>query len=172
MKVKKNLYRLRMFHAAGTDYLVKNGYYARTEKGTDGKVIKEHYTDKPHTKLSAAIKSVFLKQLPTALGHFDEKMEDVALENAATDKDNIILVQTEANPQLGVPTTYRYTVEGKKKLIEAQRAIVDEEYELDARIVDEWQKYNLLDEERIAFAGIVIPADADDDKYIKHEATT
>lgn len=157
MKVQKTYNQLRIFDAVGVKYLVRTGHFKLAEE-VDGKPVNAHYTEAAPTPMSAAIKNVFKNQMVKVFAELNNEIESIEELNAATDPvKKTMLVLVPGNPQKGEKHQYEYTAAGRKKMRDEITALFEKSIDLHQRVVPDWESYNLTDEEKEAFSGIVIP---------------
>lgn len=147
MKKQLSYKELQKFDNIATSYLIREGYYIPPSVPKEGEPMKPGYfSPKPSTKLVANIKNI-VKQANKHFEDYREKDADLAVDNCAVDeKTKAILMDGDK---------YRFTQEGMKAYTKARRELSETKVEIHVRITEgEW---DLSDEEREVFEGVVIP---------------
>lgn len=148
--IKVSYKRLKEFDDVSTAYMVKNGYYVEgvPAKG-DVPEKKPYFTDKAPTKLIVNIKNIG-KQIKKAFETYSEKLTDLNLDYCAVDeskKPPVIMYN-----ELG---GLCFTIEKQKELNKKRKELYESEVDIYPRITE--GEFELTDEEKDAFSGIVIP---------------
>ena len=148
MKKEFSYKQLQKFDNFATSYLIKNGYYSVGSPGGDGKEpIPAGFTNKENTKLSANIRNI-IKQWQKCFAEYKETLDDLELDHCAVD-DKTKVVLTDSKGQR------MFTPEKAKLLKKAIREFSETNVVINVRITEgDWE---LTDEERDAFNGLVIP---------------
>lgn len=139
---------LQLFDNAATRYMIRTGYFkpgkpaSGEEPATNGE-----WTLKIPTKFVLNLKNV-IKQAAKHFADYSELHNDIHLEHCATDEKTKVVLYT---PTGG----YQFTKEAIKKVNSEIKELANKTIEIHARITEgDW---DLTDEEKEAFNGIVIP---------------
>lgn len=136
MKKEKSYRELQQLDNIATAFLKRNGYF--DENG---------WTKKEPTKLVTNLKNI-LKQAGKHFDSYKEKVEDLSIDHCLVDEKTKAILR-EANG------AYKFDKEALKKFNSAIKELASTNVELHVRITEgEW---DLTDEEKEAFSGILIP---------------
>lgn len=148
MKKQLSYKELQNFDNAATLYLIKNGYFTNAVSETETTPAKPAgFTTKPNTKFSANLRKV-INQAAQHFKEYSEAIDDLQIKYCAVDeKTKTILLDDKGNR--------KFTIEGHQSLKKAIKELSNEKVEINTRITEgDW---DLTDEEKQAFNGIVIP---------------
>lgn len=101
----------------------------------------------PQTKLSYAVARM-LKRCQKPLDDYNGKLEDLRLENALEDEKTKAILRDEAQQ-------YKFSKQGLKAVIEAQRELLEKEIEVEPYIATALPD-NINDDVKVAFEGFVM----------------
>lgn len=136
MKKLQTYKELQTFDNLATAYLKREGYF--DENG---------WTKKEPTKLVSNLKNV-LKQAGKLFEEYKEKVEDLSIDHCLVDEKTKAILR-EANG------AYKFEKEELKKFNTAVRELANSKVDIHIRITEgDW---DLTDDEKEAFNGIVIP---------------
>ena len=136
MKKEQSYKELQRFDNLATAYLRREGYFDETG-----------WTKKEPTKLVSNIKNV-LKQAGKLFEEHKEKVEDLSIDHCLVDEKTKAILR-EANG------AYKFEKEELKKFNTAIRELANSKVEIHIRITEgDW---DLTDDEKEVFSGIVIP---------------
>lgn len=107
-----------------------------------------HYTQvhPEETKLKYALSKV-QKRAMSAVERYNEQLEDLRVQHCAEDAEGIVLRDDKGN--------YKFTKEGLNTLNKAQRALVEQEVEVEEHLVTDLPE-GLTSDEKEVFAGFVL----------------
>lgn len=148
--------QLQRFDIVATNYLIREGYFNPHVPAIGDKPAKRaYYTDKPITKLVANIKNV-IKQGDKLYETFNEKQNNILIDNATVDeKTNAILYDDSHDAKGNLIRNYRFTKDQQKEVNKQRKNLLNETVEIHSRITN--GEFDLTEEEKEAFSGIVIP---------------
>lgn len=136
MKKAQSYKELQRFDNLATAYLKREGYF--DENG---------WTKKEPTKLVSNIKNV-LKQAGKLFEEYKEKVDDLSIDHCLVDEKTKAILREENG-------AYKFEKEELKKFNTAIRELANSKVDVHIRITEgDW---DLTDDEREVFSGIVIP---------------
>jgi hypothetical protein len=148
MKSQKSIVQIRAFVTTATEYLKKNGY----TQVIDGKL---DFSDKEDTTLSKNLKNIIKKQCQKIFEEFEEKTEDMRLDHCAVDPVKLTILRDENKG-------YIYTPEKLKAFNKLYKEKVNtQDIDIHLRLVEDWEKFRLTEDEVEAFKGFALPENAE-----------
>lgn len=148
--------QLQVLDSAATAYLIRTDYFVPMIPACgDTPAVPGRFTDKEDTKLSKNIKNI-IKQGNKLFEEYNELKADILLDNCLVDeKTKAILYDDSKDANGNVVRNYRFSKEGHRAANKAVKDLANKEIEIHVRITDgDW---DLTDEEKEAFNGILIP---------------
>lgn len=133
-----------------SNYFVDNGYWDVEKKTWSEKCTKEP------TKLFVNMRNI-KKQVEELQIEYNEKVDDLRLDNCATDEKTGVILHTDVVGKDGQITQIKqFTPAGTKKFNKEVKELLEKEVDIHVRITE--GEFNLTDEQKEHFNGILIPA--------------